>query len=213
MAKKRSPPLFKKIIFTILLLLLGVFLYISYQIWHYTNIKPINSSQTYYKDPFGTIYEDATTGCFDVCIIKTFKILPVDKSTFEVLMVKSPFTRLHKKGELIESQFAKDKSKIFWRARQIVEADSPSFIALSYDLGRDKKQYYLYDEPLQTYIAKEFGQANQFPPESLEVLSYDPINYIVLKVDNNYYFVKLNPQPKSIEKIILSTAIQYPKLQ
>lgn len=213
MAIKRPTFSLKKILIAILLFALGLFLYISYQVWHYSNTKPINSSQTYYKDPFGYIYEDATTGCLDICLFRTFKKLQVDINTFEVLEVKSPFTLINRKGELTESRYAKDKSHVFWIARLITEADPASFIAISYDLAKDKNQYFIYDKPLHIYLAEEFGQSNQFIPESLEVISYDPSQFIVLKANTHYYYVRLNPQPRSIEEITSIVANQYPKLQ
>lgn len=212
MSIKKSPSPLKKVLIVVLLLFLGSFLFVTTQIWHYFNIKPINSSQTYYRDSFGNIYRDATTGCLDICLVKTFKKLSVDKNTFTVLMVNNPFTRIHKTGELIESNYATDKAQVFYRGEQVISADPSSFKAVSYDLGKDKNQYFIYNKPLHIYITEEISQTNKFTPESLEVISYNPSEYLVLKVNASHYYVKLNPQPKTIEEITSASVSKYPKL-
>lgn len=192
---------------------LGLVLYTSYRFWHYLNTIPINESTLYYKDPFGYIYKDATTGCLDICFFKSFKKLPADRDTFEILMVASPFTRIHSVGEVTATRYAKDKLQVFWNAEKVSGADPVTFVALSYDLGKDDSQYYIYDKPLHTYIHDEISAEYQFLPDELEVISYSPSKYVILKVSSVYYYLRLNPQPKSIDTITQSEALNYPKLQ
>jgi len=102
---------------------------------------------------------------------------------------------------------------VFYRGEQIIDADPPSFKTVSYDLGKDKNQYFIYNKPLHIYITEEISQTNKFTSESLEVISYNPSEYLVLKVNSRYYYVRLNPQPKTIEEIASTSVSKYPELQ
>jgi hypothetical protein len=211
-ANRKPMPLLKKVMLTVILMYVGIILFVSYQIWHYLNIKPIRSSQIYFRDPFGTVYRDATRGCLDICFTRTYEKLPADRRTFEVLMVVSPFTRIHKPGEMTESRYAKDRTGVYWAGHIIRGSDTATFRAISYDLGKDQSTYYVLDKPLRTYLIQEFGEKGRLPEGMIDVLSYDASDFIVITVSGRYYYVKLNPQPKTIEEITGSSASRYPRI-
>ena len=189
-----------------LLLFLGLFLFTIYQVWHYFNIRPINPSQIYYKDSFGNIYRDATSySCFDICFVKTFEKLSVDKNTFTVLMTNSPYRT--------GSTYAMDKTQVFYLGKQVIGADPSTFKAVGYNLGKDKNQYFYCKKPLHLYITEEIDQTYKFTPESLEVISYNLSGNLVLKVNSHYYVVELGSRPFTIEEITSASVSKYPELQ
>jgi hypothetical protein len=205
---KKLKIIFKIIIF-VLLIFFGVLSFTAYQIWHYNNIKLINGNETYYSDPFGNIYIDTTTGCLDICLTTTYTKLPVDKKYFTVLMVKSPFT--FKKGQ-IGSTFGKDNKVVYYMGRPIKSADALTFIAIGYDLAKDKNQYFIYDEPLQKFIKEKIDPKIILSPNELKVISYNTNEYIIISHKQIYYYVKLNPQPMGIKEISSDEAKKFPKI-
>lgn len=170
-------------------------------------IKPIHPSSYYHKSILGIIYYDSTSGCFDVCWSKSFTRLPeADTHTFQVLTVASPFTFGDK---IIDSDYAKDTDTVYFQQTIIPEADAPTFTAQGLSLGKDAWQYYLYDKRLASYIKNNIDASYVFNPMTLEVISYDPFNYIILKNEQKYYFVKLNVEPMTIRSISSDEANRY----
>lgn len=198
-------------------LLIGILSIAAYQIIQFLSYEPFDQNRIYFKDNNGNIYKDISKSCHDIiCIFQPYKKMSVDKNTFSVLMVNNPFVNVDVPGGKIESNYAKDQNGIYYKAELISEADPASFNAVSYDLGKDKNQYYLYEKPLHKYITEKFNQSAISTPivasELMEVLSYEPASYMVLKYDTHYFYLKLN-QPINIEEISSDIAGQYPGLQ
>lgn len=211
---RKTFKLAKAALFILLGLFITVGLLIGGSILHYFTMKPVSPSTFYFKDVLGNLYYDSTTGCLDVCLMRSYGKLGADKKSFQVLGVSNPF-RIGDRfigDRFIESRYAKDKRSVFWLDRRITEADPASFTAISYDLGKDANQYFLHETSLVDYLTKEFSESSRFKQNSIEVLSYQPSRHLVLYTDSKYYFVKLNPQPKEIREISRSELQKYSKL-
>jgi hypothetical protein len=192
----------------------------------------------YYKDLLGFIYTDTTTGCLDICIFRTYTKLPgVDIFTFRELKVDTSFGSVGDK--IISSDYAKDKKSVYFGRDLVTGADASSFTALGQFTGKDKNNVYflgkkiagadtstfkfldrglgqddkiIYFEgvPITEYVKTKFGYS--LDPESpIQVLSYEPAFYLVLKQNNKYYLYKHNPQPMEFHEISQEKALSYPK--
>lgn len=186
--------------------ILAVVLVIGY----YISIKPIRPSTYYYKDIFGNIYYNSTGGCFDVCLLQTYTPLSgVARLSFTILTVESPYFFVKEK---VESEYAKDIFRVYYRDRIVNTTDPQSFEALAVHLGKDNLNYYLNGMQLPDYITTEFNPSFTIDSSSLTVLSYKLNEYVIIKHRDDYYYLKLNPQPMEMRLITASEANQYPPL-
>lgn len=179
---------------------------------YYFSFRSISPSTYYFRDLFGTVFYDSTSGCFDICFFRTYAPLPqANRFTFTVLTVKNPFPFVHEK--IAESEFAKDNKQVYFRDKIIEKVDPESFMALGVYLGKDKNTYYIYEMKLSDYIMQKFKPPFMIDNRLLIPISYDLNNYIVIKYSDKYYYLKLNPQPMEMKQIMAAEAQKYPPLE
>lgn len=185
---------------TLLKILIAFFLFIVLGItiyFLYLEKIPINKSKHFFRNRLNLVFVDNTTGCLDICILKSYKKLPVNSKDFIVYPN--------------DTGYAKDNDDVFYKYGEKIDADPQSFEVIGRDLAKDKHGYILYKTRLANYITQEIDQNYKFNQEKIEVEAYSPFNTIIISVENEYYLIQLNPQPQSIKLIKPEEVTQYLK--
>jgi len=178
--------LLPKVIVALFFLVLSVFFYYKIVL----EKIPINNSKHFFKNKINQIFVDNTTGCLDICFSRSYEKIPADIETFTVYLQKEE-----------DSGYAKDKQAIFYKDGEKIDADPSSFRVIGMDLAKDKYGYIIYKNRLVDYISTDIDKNFIFNPSKLEVVYYDPFDYLVIKYENKHYLIRLNPQPKSVSLI------------
>ncbi len=186
-------------------------IFIVFAIFYYLNIKPYTPkyaySTKYYKDIFGNILQNDTSGCFGVCLLRTYKYTNIDKKSFEILYVASDLKYFQ--GELTETNYAKDKNNVYYNGKRLNLANVDSFRALNVSLAKDRSQYFYSGVELSKYL-NDLNQQDFNFNSSIEVLAHKHMEYLVFQQNKEYFLY--NDDDKTIKQIDATTALKYPKL-
>lgn len=167
-------------------LLLTIFLYI------YVIKIPIDGYPYYYKNRLGMIYEDVSTGCLDICLIKKFKRLDVDNKTFEVL-----------KGEKSNrsSPYAKDINSVYYEGKVILGADTSSFRLYDWGLAYDKNTYYIDGIEIRKLINQIDPTITLENENKIELIDFRPPNFIRISQNDIDYVIYYTGEQERVVKI------------
>lgn len=132
-----------------------------------------------------------------------------DKDSFFVLTVPAPSGN---DGHIVESNYAKDKNRVFYKDETIHAADIASFQAISVNLARDSNQYYLFNKSLKVYFAQAQGSPFRAEDGLAQVLAYTPDVFVVIKQNGKYFYTQPTETPADIREISEEESNKYPKL-
>lgn len=175
-------------------------------------IKPIPPNTYYSRSLLGNIYfRSSECGIIDCSKIAIYMPLHnVDKDSFFVFTVPAPSGN---EGFIVESNYARDKFRIFYKDETIHLADAASFRALSVNLARDEKQYFVFNKSLKVYFTQAADSPFRAEDGPTEILSYSPDVFLILKQNNRYFHSQPTQIPADIREISEEESGKYPRLE
>lgn len=187
---------------------------LSQYCWHLQPwfIKPIPPNTFYSRSLLGNIYfRSYECGLVDCSQIQIYMPLHnVDKDSFFVFTVPAPSGN---DGFIVESNYARDKYRIFYKDETIHTADAATFRALSVNLARDAKQYFVFNKSLKVYFTQATDSPFQADDGSTEVVAYSPDVFLIIKQNNRYFYSLPTETPTDIREISEEESGKYPKLE
>ncbi|KKQ36721.1 MAG: hypothetical protein US54_C0057G0005, partial [Candidatus Roizmanbacteria bacterium GW2011_GWA2_37_7] len=148
------------------------------------------SSNKYFKNIIGTVFFEDTRGCFDICIIPTYKKLKgSDSSTFRVLSYKGRAT-----------YYAKDKYHVFLNDKILKDADPNTIQLANPDVAFDANAYYLGATRLPDYLLQRYSNTFQNDTE-IKVLSVLPNSTVLFISRGKLYNLRFSSSPFYLQEL------------
>ena len=169
--------------------ILFVIILISTSLYYLVLKKTALGNSGFYTNGINQYFIDDTKGCLDICLVRSYKKLPVDPNTFKIL--SSPRCT---KG----CGYGKDNSSVYYYGTE-VSADPATFKAIDYHLGQDKNGYILSSTRLEDYFKNTLSSDLIINPSSVNVLSYFRMNYLVFEYEGRFYRALTGSSPSLTE--------------
>jgi hypothetical protein len=162
---------------------------------HFLSFQAINSSQYYFKDNFGRVWYIDADKCQTKCMTADYhRMYGLNSAKFTVLTYKTS------NFDSLNTTFATDANKVFYKNQNIATADAKSFKALNSDVAVDSKDTYIQNIKASDYFKNQLEDN-----ENLKLLSQVNSSYLgkflLLSDTKTLYLLDYSTTDYIIEKL------------
>lgn len=180
----------KTLIIVLSLSVIIFYLFLNSSLSLYIKRYPVDSNDKYFKSILGTVFFEDSHGCFDICLIQTYKKLRgSDSSTFMVLSYKGQ-----------DTYYAKDKYHVYLNGQILTDADPNTVQLANPGVAVDKNSYYLGATRLTDYITQRYSNTFQNYTD-IKVVSVMPNSAVLFVGSGKLYNLRFSVGPFYLQEL------------